>query len=47
MIKKKRTPWGMFFVFLVLVLVISYYASGLFKMEGVTFENYQEKFIYI
>ena len=47
MIKKKRTPWGIFFLLLVVVLIIAYYMSGLYKMEGVTFDNYQEKFFYI
>lgn len=37
----------MFLIGLVLVLIVSYYAAGLFSLEGVTIQNYQDKLTYI
>ena len=47
MTQKRKPPWGMFLIGLVLVLIVSYYAAGLFSLEGVTIQNYQDKLTYI
>lgn len=40
MTQKRKPPWGMFLIGLVLVLLVSYYAAGLFSLDGVTMQNY-------
>ena len=47
MIEKRKMPWGVFVIALVLLMVITYFGCGLLKIEGVTISNYQEKLIYI
>lgn len=47
MTQKRKPPWGMFLIGLVLVLLVSYYAAGLFLLDGVTMQNYQDKLTYI
>ena len=47
MTQKRKPPWGMFLIGLVLVLLVSYYAAGLFSLDGVTMQNYQDKLTYI
>lgn len=47
MTQKKKIPWGVFFIILTAVLLGSYLVSGLFMMDGVTMQNYQEKLFYI
>lgn len=47
MIQKRKTPWGFFVFLLILVLVCSYFISGLFLIQGVTVQNYQDKLLYI
>ena len=37
----------MFFILLLLVLAASYYIAGLFKLDDVTIQNYQDKLAYI
>ena len=46
MTQKRKPPWGMFLIGLVLVLLVSYYAAGLFSLDGVTMQNYQDKLTY-
>ena len=47
MIQKRKLPWGMFFILLLLALAASYYIAGLFKLDDVTIQNYQDKLAYI
>lgn len=47
MTQKRKPPWGMFLIGLVLVLLVSYYVAGLFSLDGVTMQNYQDKLTYI
>ena len=47
MIQKRKPPWGMFFILLLLALAASYYIAGLFKLDDVTIQNYQDKLAYI
>ena len=47
MIQKRKPPWGMFFMLLLLALAASYYIAGLFKLDDVTIQNYQDKLDYI
>ena len=47
MIQKRKPPWGMFFILLLLALPASYYIAGLFKLDDVTIQNYQDKLAYI
>lgn len=44
MYQKKKTPWGILLMLLLALEILSYYAGGLFKVEGVTVFNYQDKF---
>lgn len=37
----------MFFIGLVLILIAAYYIAGLFSLDGVTMQNYQDKLTYI
>lgn len=37
----------MFFILLFLALAVSYYIAGLFKLDDVTIQNYQDKLAYI
>ena len=37
----------MFFILLLLSLAASYYIAGLFKLDDVTIQNYQDKLAYI
>lgn len=34
MIQKRKPPWGMFFILLLLALAASYYIAGLFNQKG-------------
>ena len=45
--QKKKTPWGALFALMVIFLILSYFISGLFVMDGVTVQNYQDKLLYI
>lgn len=47
MIQKRKTPWGFFIFLLILVLICAYFISGLFLIQGVTVQNYQDKLLYI
>ena len=47
MIEKRKPPWGLFLILLFTILVASYYVAGLFKLNGVTIQNYQDKLTYI
>lgn len=47
MIEKRKMPWGVFIIALVLLMIITYFGCGLLKIEGVTISNYQEKLLYI
>ena len=47
MIDRRRTPWGVFFVLLLLMCGAAYILCGLFKMPDVSFNNYQESLLYI
>lgn len=43
MIQKRKPPWGMFFILLLLALAASYYIAGLFKLDDVTIQNLKLK----
>lgn len=47
MIQKRKPPWGMFLILLFLALAALYYIAGLFKLDDVTIQNYQDKLAYI
>lgn len=47
MIQKKKTPWGLLLLLLVMAEILAYYAGGLFKLDGVTLYNYQDKLMEI
>ena len=47
MTQKRKPPWGMFLIGLVLILIAAYYIAGLFSLDGVTMQNYQDKLTYI
>lgn len=40
-IDRRRTPWGAFFILLVILCVLTYYLCGLFKIPGITLDNFQ------
>ena len=47
MIEKRKTPWGIFLIILVILIIGAYFGCGLMKLDGVTMSNYQEKLLYI
>lgn len=47
MIQKRKPPWGLFFILLFLILIAAYYMAGLFKLNDVMIQNYQDKLTYI
>jgi len=47
MVERKKTPWGMLLCLLLILCVGTYFLCGLFRVEGVTLENVQEKLLYI
>ena len=47
MIEKKKTPYGLYITALVLFLVLSYFLSGLFILDGTNLSNLQERIAYI
>lgn len=47
MVRKKKLPWGVLTVLLVLLLVGAYYMGGLFGMDGVNLLNWQNYLGYI
>ena len=47
MTQKRKPPWGMFLIGLVLILIAAYYIAGLFSLDSVTMQNYQDKLTYI
>ena len=47
MIEKRKTPWGIFLIILVILIIGTYFGCGLMKLDGVTMSNYQEKLLYI
>lgn len=46
-IQRRKTPWGLFIVLLVLMCVVTYYLCGLFSIPDVTLTNYRDGLIYI
>ncbi len=47
MIDRRKTPWGLFFFILLLMCVAVYFLCGIFKMPGVTLDNFQDSLLYI
>lgn len=47
MIEKRKAPYGLFAFLLLLVLIVSYYLSGLYMIEDVSLMNLQENITYI
>lgn len=47
MIEKRKTPWGIFLIILIILIIGAYFGCGLMKLDGVTMSNYQEKLLYI
>lgn len=47
MIEKRKTPWGVFLIVLIIMMIAAYFGCGLFKLDDVTINNYQEKLLYI
>ena len=47
MIEKKKTPYGLYITALVLFLILSYFLSGLFTLEGTNLSNLQERIVLI
>ena len=46
-VDRRRVPWGVFLVILLAIMIITYYACGLFKIPGITYDNFQEWLLYI
>ncbi|MEE1227334.1 MAG: type IV secretory system conjugative DNA transfer family protein, partial [Lachnospiraceae bacterium] len=44
---RKTVPWMALYLALIFMEIGAYFIGGLFKLPGVTFENYQEKLNYI
>ena len=40
-VDKRRVPWGAFLILLMVLILLTYYLCGLFKVPGVTFDNFQ------
>lgn len=43
-IQRRKLPWGLLTVLLVLMLILAYLLSGLMKLDGVTLLNWQNRF---
>lgn len=46
-VDRRKTPWGAFLGLLVVLCVITYFLCGLFKIPGVTYDNFQKGLLYI
>lgn len=47
MYQKKKTPYGVFFFLLILILIVAYMLSGVFKIPGASLENWEECLVYV
>ena len=47
MTEKRKTPWNLFLLLLLLIEILSYYMGGLFLFGDLTLSNYKEKLAYI
>lgn len=47
MYQKKKTPYGVFFFILIVLLILGYLLSGVFKIRGASLENLEECLIYV
>lgn len=47
MIQRKRTPYGIFFIILIVILICAYFVSGLYKIPNVTFANLETNLNYV
>lgn len=47
MITRRKTPWGVFLLILLIAGVVSYYISGLYKIPDVSLTNLEESLLYI
>lgn len=45
--QKKETPYGVFFFCLLLLFVLGYFVSGIFKIPGASLENWEECIQYV
>lgn len=46
MVERRKLPRGLLLGLLVLLMVTAYDLSGLAKLDGVTFANWQEQFVF-
>lgn len=47
MYQKKQTPYGVIFLLLVVLLLVFYLLSGIFKIEGLSLDNLEESILYV
>lgn len=47
MTEKRKTPWNLFLLLLLLIEILAYYMGGLFLFGDLTLSNYKEKLTYI
>ena len=47
MVVRRKTPWGVFFMLLPIICLLSYYLSGLFKISGLSLDNLEESILFI
>lgn len=47
MYQKKKTPYGVFFFLLIVLLIVAYMLSGVFKIPGASLENWEECMVYV
>ena len=47
MTEKRKTPWKLFLLLLLLIEILAYYMGGLFLFGDLTLSNYKEKLAYI
>lgn len=46
-IERRKTPWGAFLILLLVLCVLTYYLCGLFKIPGITLDNFQRGLLQI
>lgn len=47
MYQKKKMPYGVFFFLLLVLLIVAYMLSGIFKIQGASLENWEECLVYV
>ena len=47
MTEKRKIPWKLFWILLLVIEIFAYYAGGLFTFQDLALSNYEEKLSYI